>query len=307
MTAGDQATSHDAFQHIEWSRLFRHAIDAAYDSVLITDTQLDPPGPRIVYANPAFYRMTQYTPDEVIGQSPRMFQGPKTDREQLRSIRASLERCESFEAQVINYRKDGSTFDIEWRITPVYADDGAIQYYIAIQRDVTERERMLGMLREQAEIDQLTNVYNRYAARDLLRTELERARRYGIPVSVVLLDIDRFKPVNDKHGHATGDEVLKGLAKFMIGRLRANDRLARWGGEEFLMVLPHTDKDCAGQAAEGMRAAIEAKHFAGSISVTVSLGVAQYEPNESIDELVDRADTALYGAKEHGRNRVELA
>jgi len=251
--------------------------------------------------------MTQYTPDEVIGQTPRMFQGAKTDRERLRSIRASLERGESFEAQVINYRKDGSTFVIEWRITPIRGGDGAIVYYIAIQRDVTERERLLAMLREQAEIDQLTNVYNRYEAREILRTELERSRRYATPVSVVMLDIDRFKPVNDEHGHGTGDEVLKGLAQFMMGRLRANDRLARWGGEEFLLVLPHTDGDCAEKAAEGMRGAIEGERFAGDISVTVSLGVAQHEPSEAIDDLIDRADTALYRAKQQGRNRVERA
>ncbi len=303
----DPVSSQDSFDQPEWTRLFQDAIEAAYDAVLITDTQLEPPGPRIIYANPAFYRMTQYTAEEVIGQSPRMFQGPKTDREQLRSVRALLEHGEPFEAQVINYRKDGSAFVIEWRITPVCGDDGGIRYYIAIQRDVTERERMLAMLRERAEVDQLTNVYNRYEAREILLTEVERSRRYGIPFSTILLDIDGFKAVNDEYGHATGDEVLKGIAKLMRSRLRANDRLARWGGEEFLMILPHTDDASAAKAAEGIRAAIEAEHFAGNIAVTVSLGVAQHEPSESIDDFVDRADTALYRAKEHGRNRVECA
>ncbi len=292
-----------AVDDIEWLRVFRDAIESAYDSVLITDAELDEPGPRIVYANPAFQVMTQYDPQEVIGQSPRFLQGPQTDRDTLAWIRACLERGESFEAQVVNYRKDGTSFLIEWRITPVHYE-GTIRYYIAIQRDVTERERMLRMLRERAEIDALTSIYNRRKGRELLQLELERCQRYGTPVSVALLDIDLFKKVNDAHGHAIGDAILAELANLLRARLRATDSVARWGGEEFLMILPHTTSYCAGEASEGIRQAVEEKRFTRDLQITASLGVAAYNPAETLDELIERADKALYQAKSEGRNRV---
>lgn len=290
---------------IEWLAIFRDAIESAYDSVLITDATLDYPGPRIVYANPAFREMTQYEPEEVIGASPRILQGPKTDKATLRWIRECLERGTPFEARVINYRKDGSTFTIEWRITPIRRG-GKVRYYVAIQRDVTERERMLQMLRAQAEVDELTGLYNRRQANEILQLELERRQRYGTPVSIALLDIDRFKPVNDNHGHATGDQVLQGIASLLLRRLRSNDRVARWGGEEFLMILPHTTAYCAAEAANGVREALAQATFTGDLKITASLGVAEYDPGESLDDFVERADQALYRAKSQGRNRVEL-
>jgi len=286
---------------IEWLRVFRQAIDDAYDSVLITDAELDAPGPRILYANPAFQRMTQYHPAEVIGYSPRFLHGPQTEREKLDAIRASLERGEALEARIVNYRKDGSSFMVEWRITPVYYE-GAIRYYIAIQRDVTERERMIRILREYAEIDELTGVYNRRGAREIVQLELERCQRYDTSASVAILDIDHFKDVNDDYGHSAGDAILSEVANLLRSRLRANDSVARWGGEEFLLILPHTTGYCAGEASEGVRQAIERATFTNGIHTTVSLGIAAYSPSESLDGLIERADAALYEAKAAGRN-----
>ena len=306
MATGDEHqpdTGPADFNEIEWLRVFRDAIESAYDSVLITDAELDAPGPRILYANPAFQRMTQYDPREVIGQSPRILQGPQTERDKLHAIRESLKRGEAFEAQVVNYRKDGTSFLVEWRITPVYYD-GVIRYYIAIQRDVTERERMIRMLREHAEIDELTGVYNRREARAMLHVELERSQRYGIPVSVALLDIDRFKAVNDAYGHSVGDTLLTELASLLRARLRTNDGVARWGGEEFLIVLPHTTRYCGGEASEGIRQAIEQARFSNGLRITVSLGVTAYDPADTMDDLIGRADDALYEAKAAGRNCV---
>lgn len=303
---GDISASPSDVEDSEWLRIFRDAIEAAYDSVLITDAQLDPPGPRIVYANPAFQQMTQYEPDEVIGCSPRILQGPKTDRATLRWIRESLENGDAFSAQIVNYRKDGTTFQIEWRINPVY-QNGRIHYYIAIQRDVSDRERMLRILREQAEVDELTGLYNRREAREILHVELERCQRYGTPVSVALLDIDHFKAVNDNHGHTTGDQILRGLSNLLRGRLRTNDRVARWGGEEFLLILPHTTAYCAGEACDGIRRTIAEASLADGVAITASAGIAAYDPNETLDDLIERADQALYRAKTNGRNRVERA
>ena len=118
------------------------AVDSTSDSVLITDATVDPPGPRILYANPAHAAMSGYTRDEVIGQSPRMFQGPETERAVLDRIRRQIEAGESVSGSAVNYRKDGSAFTLEWEISPVTDDAGEIVNWVGIQRDVTERRRL---------------------------------------------------------------------------------------------------------------------------------------------------------------------
>lgn len=161
--------------------------------------------------------------------------------------------------------------------------------------------------------DGLTDCLNRSAAVALLANTLQRAQRTGESTSLVMLDLDHFKAVNDEHGHQTGDEVLRRFAQTARLRLRASDVLARMGGEEFALILPSTDAVGAVHVAESVRAAIEAlviqDQQSGSVSVTVSAGVACAESGAvtTPDLLYHRADTALYAAKAAGRNRIELA
>ncbi|CAO4144711.1 HWE histidine kinase domain-containing protein [Methylorubrum aminovorans] len=133
-------------------RLLRAAVEASGEAILITSAELDEPGPRIEYANPAFSRMTGYEAHEVEGRSPRLLQGPETDRAVLDGLRAALEAGEPTQAEAVNYRKDGSTYVVEWLITPVRAADGRITHWVATQRDVTERraheDRQALMVRE---------------------------------------------------------------------------------------------------------------------------------------------------------------
>jgi len=291
----------------EWLEIFRAAVDAAYDAILITDAELDRPGPRILHANPAFCRMTGYRLDEVLGRTPRLLQGPDTERRVLRRLRRALERGQRFEAKAVNYRKDGSPFLLEWRVAPVFDDAGDIRYYVAIQRDVTDYERRLNMLRRQAEVDPLTGAWNRREVERLLEVEMERAERQGTPLSVLLLDIDSFKPINDEHGHPTGDEVLRRLTQTIGGRLRNSDHLGRWGGDEFLVVLPFTDGEHAQRAAESLRETVAGTIFAEDVALTVSIGVTGHEPGDAPADLVARTDRALYAAKGAGRDAVASA
>jgi diguanylate cyclase (GGDEF)-like protein len=160
-------------------------------------------------------------------------------------------------------------------------------------------------LEELATHDALTGVFNRRKFNELTSFEFERVRRYGDPLSLVLLDIDHFKRVNDTLGHETGDEVLVALAEALRDTVRAVDSVARWGGEEFVVLLPQVEQGGAIELAERLRLTVRERALAGG--VTVSLGVAQHRPPESPDDLFSRADMALYRAKKGGRDRVEVA
>ena len=121
------------------AEVLQHAVEAANDAIIITTPELDFPGPRIVYVNPGFERMTGYSREEVIGQTPRILQGPDTSRELLDRLRRDLKENQSFFGQTINYRKDGSSYSVEWRITPIYGPEGEVSHWVAIQRDITDR------------------------------------------------------------------------------------------------------------------------------------------------------------------------
>lgn len=154
--------------------------------------------------------------------------------------------------------------------------------------------------------DFLTGVPNRRLLEAQLHRELELNARYGTPVSVILFDIDNFKIFNDSYGHAVGDEVLQNVAGVVQQELRPNDAFGRWGGEEFLVIAAHTDARHATLLAERLRQLIEAEKVNDMQNLTASFGVAAYHSNSSLELLVERADTALYKAKNLGRNRVEL-
>jgi diguanylate cyclase (GGDEF)-like protein len=162
-------------------------------------------------------------------------------------------------------------------------------------------------LRFQATTDPLTGLSNRLKFDQALAAEISRSMRYETPFSLVLYDVDNFKTVNDVHGHQIGDKVLVQLSRFVPSMLRNTDLLARWGGEEFIILTPESDGDMAYQATEKLRTAIEQVEFDGIGTITCSFGVAEYAYGDTAETLICRADDALYRAKLNGRNQVELA
>jgi diguanylate cyclase (GGDEF)-like protein len=180
--------------------------------------------------------------------------------------------------------------------------------YLLLRRQMRERERFERTLHAMAISDPLTGVFNQRHFRAVADVERERARRYQRPLSLLLLDLDHFKQINDRYGHATGDRVLKGFVAHCLRKLRAGDTLARIGGEEFAILLPETDVAGACQVAENLRREVETDPplvDGQPLPVTVSIGVAALLPGDSIDSWVARADSAMYEAKHRGRNRVE--
>ncbi len=158
-----------------------------------------------------------------------------------------------------------------------------------------------------AEHDPLTELLNRQAAERVYAREHARASRHGLPLSVLMFDIDHFKQINDHYGHVRGDQVLRALPALVREQLRASDILVRWGGEEFVIIAPHTSEDLAMQLGEKLRGALQTATLGIAEPVTISIGVSRCERADSLYTALDRADQALYRAKHAGRNRVERA
>ena len=172
-----------------------------------------------------------------------------------------------------------------------------------------ENARLHGLVERQALMDGLTGLANRRAAAEALHAEAARAKRLETPLSVVLADLDGFKDVNDEHGHAVGDEVLRAFAEVLRETLRESDVAGRWGGEEFLLLLPGADEEGAAQLAERVRVGLGERSIPGmpGLRVTASFGVAEYAGETNTEQLVAIVDSALYRAKRGGKDRVARA
>ncbi len=180
---------------------------------------------------------------------------------------------------------------------------------IDAQETVKRLQNKMEEVADMATIDELTGLYNRRALFSRLMEEHSRAERYGQGFSILLIDIDDFKKVNDEHGHQVGDGILRGLGAFLRQNLRDSDFPARFGGEEFICLLPSTDIDHAVQAGNKIRqllsqSTLNSKRMDVSLQISVSIGVAAFASGDDIDNLIKRADDALYLAKRQGKNRI---
>ncbi len=168
--------------------------------------------------------------------------------------------------------------------------------------DLSERRRLEEELERQAAHDHLTGLYNRWKFEEALELEMERTRRYGATFSLIMFDIDHFKRVNDRHGHDAGDTALRKMADLVRHQIRRTDVLARWGGEEFMLLLSETSLDDALQLAEATRRRVGDAEFPDAGRLTISLGLTEHKPGETMSNLLKRVDAALYQAKERGRD-----
>ncbi|MDR9440353.1 MAG: PAS domain-containing protein [Halomonas sp.] len=254
--------------------------------------------------NPGFTALLGYTPDQVVGRNPRIFHSYVQGPEFYKNIFDQIEEKGYWEGEIWNLHRSGKVIPLHEFITAIYDPGGRLEHYIATFFDISRQKELESCLEYQASYDPLTGTANRRHIEPLMEHEARRASRYGTPCTLVMLDLDHFKAVNDTFGHDLGDEVLRRVVETLKERLRDTDVLGRWGGEEFIVLLPDTRGDHARQVAEQLRIRVEQTEMPEAGHVTISLGVSEYHPAESIKDWIKRADDAMYAAKKAGRNRV---
>ena len=216
----------------------------------------------------------------------------KADPKRLRTI------------EVEEYRKDRSRIWIENVLSFLRDENQRPAAIVGVSRDVTERRRLEEELRNLSVTDPLTGVYNRRHFLEELQREMSRSDRYACPFSLIMFDIDHFKEVNDRFGHEAGDRVLKELTEMIRKRIRTTDLLARWGGEEFLILLANTNLRPAVKLAEDLLQRMRTGAFTGIGWLTASFGITAHRAGEDIDDLLTRVDNLMYQAKRGGRSRL---
>lgn len=272
---------------------------------------------RFSYTNLCFSEIFGYDANEVQNLHPLdLFvpdERPKVAELFRKRLAGELDRVH-YQAQC--QRKSGEPIKVE--VSGTTAEVKGKQLLVSVIQDITERSRtereletLQNKLLEQSICDALTGLYNRRYLEDALIRELRLAERHKYSVSLIMGDLDHFKQVNDHHGHQAGDEVLRNFACLLSRSSRSSDINCRYGGEEFLLIMPHMTLKDAAERAEQLRVAVAASRFESydlPLSVTASFGVATYPENgQTMDELITAADRALYTAKGAGRNRVVMA
>jgi diguanylate cyclase (GGDEF)-like protein/PAS domain S-box-containing protein len=262
--------------------------------------------------NPAFERFFGAGQAQIIGKTDYDF----IDPEQADSFRAHDQAAIAAERALVNeewitFAVDGKHVLVETTKVAMRTERGDLIGVLGIARDITERKRLEAELLEMATTDFLTGLANRRHFIARMEEELARINRIEQPVAVLMLDIDHFKRINDRYGHASGDAVLRRFAELIREELRAVDSAGRVGGEEFAILLAGTDLAGAAVFAERLRGKIARSPVAQGdeqIPVTVSIGITALTSQDAdTSDVLQRADAALYDAKENGRNRVAIA
>ncbi|MBE0496672.1 MAG: diguanylate cyclase [Campylobacterales bacterium] len=255
----------------------------------------------ITHVSYALCETCGYTKAELIGKPHDIFYHPDMNPEIIKDLLATLARGKEWEGELQNKHKDGSTYWVDARISPAFDKHGIIEGYNAFEYNITDKKRIEAL----SNTDTLTQVPNRLYLNTCYNEKLKRAKRYKEVFSIIIIDVDYFKAINDTFGHSAGDQVLIEMASLLQSSIRDSDVLGRWGGEEFVIICPNTTKHEAAVLAEKIRNIVQVSAFRkGVIRLTCSFGVAHFEPYDNAIDTLNRADEALYRAKNGGRNQV---
>ncbi|WP_334107940.1 EAL domain-containing protein [Methylobacillus sp.] len=301
---------HLAEEHL---KLLETSIARLNDIVLIVE--VDPGGvkaPHIIFANKAFERLTGYAAEEVIGKDPAQLNGPVAQMDEMQRVQSVLLEGHSVRTELTHYTKNGETIWLEMDILPIANSAGEFMHWVSVGRDVTERKAAESRIQHLAFYDMLTNLPNRLLLLDRLDQALLNSIRLRRSGALLFLDLDNFKTLNDTHGHDFGDMLLEQVAQRLLDSVRITDTVARLGGDEFVVVVENLSEQHNEAAHETTMIAdkilfalsqpfklAEYEHYS-----SCSIGVALFSNTQqaTVDELLKRADLAMYQAKAAGRN-----
>jgi diguanylate cyclase (GGDEF)-like protein/PAS domain S-box-containing protein len=284
----------------EQIKMLSQIVEQTDDLIKMTDNK-----GRITYVNDAVVKQSGYTRQEILGKTPSLFKSNMHSDDFYKELWDTITQKLPYKNVLINRKKDGSIYYEAETITPIINNNNnEITGYVSTGKDITERIQLENKLSKLASKDALTGLCNRRKLEETLAAEITRAIRYESPMSLIMFDIDHFKSINDRFGHDVGDDILRSFAKVIQDNIRKTDISARWGGEEFIILSPETTEENAENLAEKLRCAIENYDFDLPVKITASFGVTQYIHGETSEQMIKRADKAMYQAKENGRNRV---
>ncbi len=286
-------------------RILRQVFAKSGEAIILCDRQN-----HIVAVNGAFTRVTGYSEAEVLGRDPKLLASGKTQSATYHDLWQALAERGEWRGEIWDRARDGSIYPKWVSITAVKDEAGELEGYVGILGDMAEHKETVARIAYQAQHDSLTKLFNRAALENQLELALARAQRESHQVAVILLDLDRFKLVNDTLGHDVGDGLLESVARRLTDSVRASDIVARLGGDEFVVVLPDIDNamSVAGIASKVKRNLEDVYRVgAHTLTTTPSIGVALFPMDGRDGEiLLKNADTAMYHAKQAGRNNVQF-
>jgi diguanylate cyclase (GGDEF)-like protein/PAS domain S-box-containing protein len=288
------------------------------DGVIVADADW-----AVEFMNPAALVLTGWNLKDALGSTLDEVFAVRFARDGEGAARDLIERAfregvvVHADRDVVLVRRGGGETPVEVNAAPIKDDEGELSGIVLTFHDITERmraederRRLIEELEFLSRTDRMTGIFNRGALIDRLEYELKRSARYGAQISLLLCDIDRFKAINDTYGHSAGDEALKIVARLLRDCVRESDVVGRYGGDEFMVLLPETGVETAREIADRIRERIEQSPVEVSeagIAVTLSLGLSEFRGGgDTADALIKRADDAMYSSKRRGRNRVSV-
>lgn len=282
--------------------LLQAAISSTNEGIVITEAADDCP---IIYVNAAFEKLTGYGRDEILGKNCRFLQQGDNDQPERETLQNAIANKTSCRVLLKNYKKDGTLFWNELSLSPITSEAGKTTHFVGVQKDITAEKNYQMEIKHLSEHDQLTGMHNRHGFYKAAEKLYQQAQNDKHAVCVAVIDVNNFKQINDALGHQTGDKLLASYAKKLRAHLRSSDVLARFGGDEFVLlasIISHDDKHSLIQkimdAQDSMQEnlAQEDYHF----SVSAGIHCADNLDINKLDELISLADQAMYEEKRSG-------
>jgi len=284
---------------LEHEKLLNSIVNTSKNLILVTDLE-----GYIIYVNDACNQKLGYLKKELIGKHSRVLKSGMQTEKFYKTMWNNILEYGTFSDTFISKKKDGTLFYDKKTITTIRDSEGSPIYYVSTSTDITKQVNLQKKLESQVYIDALTQIYNKKKYEEMIEKQISNTREFNKVFSLILIDIDHFKMINDTFGHEVGDEILIQFSKVIQDNIRNDDLLFRWGGEEFV-IITQKNKENAHKLAEKLRKLIVNEKFTTG-QVTASFGIAEMSQKIDKNSIFTNADKALYEAKKNGRNQVRI-